>query len=130
MSFAFVPPTGLNDVTHFPSKDILIRKHIQDLLQQIPDYYEDLPSSIGANGYLTLSKGLIIQWGNDTISAATGNSKKVTFPKPFPVSCVYFSPVSNGGINNVYGDGKSNDSVYAWKTSTGDVLFSWFAIGY
>lgn len=40
MSFAFIPATGLNDVTQFPDEDPLIRSHMQTLLQQIPTYID------------------------------------------------------------------------------------------
>jgi len=40
MGFEFVPPTGLNDVTQFPTKDALIRQHLQDFIQQIPTYVD------------------------------------------------------------------------------------------
>jgi len=38
MSFVFNPVTGLNDTTQFPDEDILIRQHLQALIQQIPTY--------------------------------------------------------------------------------------------
>ena len=41
--------------------------------------------SLAANGYVTLSNGLVIQWGSFTCAANT--STTVTFPLAFPTAC-------------------------------------------
>jgi len=80
MSFSFVPPTGLNDTTHFPAKDPLIREHIQKLLQQIPEYYDLLialtnpePNKLfplGSNGRIVFKT---IAYQNKQTSTGTSN---------------------------------------------------------
>ena len=81
--------------------------------------------SKGANGYVKLGNGIIIQWGD-------GYSNPVTFPTPFSSTAVVTgSPTYNGRTQDGHG--------YVWNITTtsfeyrcdNDMLpYRWIAVGY
>lgn len=47
-------------------------------------YITDSGTTVDGQGYIKLSNGVMIQWGNATISASAGNaSGLIVFPEPF-----------------------------------------------
>jgi len=152
MAFAFVPPTGLNDVTNFPTKDTLIRKHIQDLLQQIPDYFEsDLfdTASLNSNGWFKHKKtGFIIQWGRGVTGMSNGIADaQIFFQFAYPNACfgvfVNGEETSNAGTtgsSNVTRQLNANAEVITKNvftirgrniidTNGAQATYKWFSIG-
>lgn len=59
-------------------------------------------SSLGTNGYLTLSNGLMLQWGVYTTSGTEG-SYAISFPTSFPTAC-YTAVATIKGNSNVNTD--------------------------
>lgn len=86
--------------------------------------------SIGANGYIKLPGGLMIQWGSVTGSpAATGT---VNFPTSF--STIYTVVLANSQDNRDTTHTSKSTSSFAYytRTSSGTALggtFDWVAIG-
>lgn len=59
-------------------------------------------SSLGANGYITLSNGLTIQWGSTSTVAGEG-AQSVSFPTPFASAC-FTCVCSLKGLNSTSND--------------------------
>ena len=105
----------------------------------------DVARSLANNGYITLSNGLILQWGRGTASsAASGTSTTVTFATnniAFPTACfavwVNLSNIPTGGVVTAM-SGTLITAVsatsFTWQranTSNQDTFrdFFWFAVG-
>lgn len=105
----------------------------------------DVARSLANNGYITLSNGLILQWGRGTASsAASGTSTTVTFATSniaFPTACfavwVNLSNIPTGGsvagTSGVLITAVSATS-FTWQRSNNSNLDSfrdyfWFAVG-
>lgn len=58
----------------------------------------DTASSFAANGYVTLSNGLVLQWGS--FSAASNATGSITFPTAFPTACFTAQIVQQRGSGN------------------------------
>lgn len=115
MGFQFVPSTGLKDVSQFPDEDPQIREHLQELLDQIPTYYDEQLNSLasasvnymlGGNGYFPIKfkdsqtgvvKEIIIQFGNVNVSAS--QPVIFTFSKEFPNGCLNCI-IGSDGVGN------------------------------
>jgi len=93
----------------------------------------DVARSLTANGYVTLSNGLIIQWGT-TASIGTDSSLAITYPIAFPTATlnVNITPIRSIALS---GQGKSTVSSV---TTTGFTLnngadttkpYYWIALG-
>jgi len=70
--FAFIPSTGLNDVSQFPNKDTLIRQHLQALIQQIPTYVDSqlaLKATVIQPGWIVPT--LVNSWVNYSTTNST-----------------------------------------------------------
>ena len=50
--------------------------------------YVDGTVSKATNGYVTLPNGLIMQWGTSTSTLGANTTGTITFPIPFPTSCL------------------------------------------
>ena len=92
---------------------------------------------LGTNGYQQLPGGLILQWGyvTNTNANAGGAGFTLTFPTPFPNTCVN----AQATVYNAGGNTSSIDAVQiAGLTASTLTVFSrtleanmfWFAIGY
>lgn len=86
--------------------------------------------SKGANGYVKLGNGLIIQWGTST---STSDYKTVTFSIPFSNTNYKLTAIQTSGASNtsdVYVLNKNTTwcqlSEYAQKT----MAYDWIAVGY
>lgn len=91
--------------------------------------YAALAQSIGANGYVTLPGGIIIQWGTDSTNTSP---QSITLPIPFPnnffafVTTMDLDPIPNvAGYASGVIDSLSQFSIA--KSSTHNVF--WMAIG-
>ena len=85
-----------------------------------------LPSSITANGYITLAGGLILQWGGAVCNVA---GTPIAFPKTFPnaVFSLTLSPVANQkrGI----AENTLNTTGFVCYTENNGTQVYWMAIG-
>jgi hypothetical protein len=115
MSFVFDPSTGLLDTTRFPDEDPLIRQHLQELLQQIPDYVDSIFTFLASpDGWVKNSiTGIIEQWGTVTVPNLTSFAQQyvdIPFPTDFTTiyqfTCDIYAedtnsnviPISKGGL--------------------------------
>jgi hypothetical protein len=90
-----------------------------------------------ASGYQKLPSGMIIQWGQDTVTGAT---KNVTFPIAFPNAChIVLMTAINGSTLNansipVVGLTKTTTgfgaNIFATSGAAATQSFSWMAIGF
>lgn len=92
MSFNWVPPTGLNDTSSFPSKDTGFRAHMQALLDQVKTYINTnlvSDNSLQLNGWRRLPDGSTEQWGSSSVLVSAGYiAGTLTFPIAFPTACL------------------------------------------
>ena len=85
------------------------------------------------DGYVKFGNGLIMQWGQETSSAAT---ETVTFPIPFPheclnVTCTDYDNGDTGGIAGVTGiKTLPTTTTVIFSCYDGADTFFWQAIGY
>lgn len=86
--------------------------------------------SLGANGYVRYSSGLILQWGN--AATDSGGTKRITFPISFTVAPQMCAIHSGTAINvNMIINNRSNTYTDVLSSNTSaNIVFSWFAIGY
>lgn len=88
--------------------------------------------SMASTGYVRLPNGLILQWGVGDSAEDTG---KINFPIAFPVALymVNLSETHGGYSGNFYQPswvrGDSTTAAFAYRSTGGIGLFSWFAIG-
>lgn len=71
-----------------------------DLVRGLP---ADFTASLAANGYQKFPSGLLLQWGEDTVThAESGGSVSVTFPVAFPTACrqILLTPRNPSSLNN------------------------------
>ena len=91
-------------------------------------------SSLTANGYSYLPNGLLMQWGNITLTMNATTSNTLSFPVAFPHSCFNVSLTANNATGETM-------ALIAVSTTTATVLgyfsgpvtarnFYWSAIGY
>ena len=96
----------------------------------------DVARSLTNNGYLTLSDGLIIQWG--TGSAVANTTTTVTFPITFPTSCLHvmgtpsYGTASNNCMCTLVSNTTSQAVFQVFDYTNGALLVApkWLAIGY
>lgn len=97
--------------------------------------FVDPAHSIGANGYVKLSSGVLIQWGT-TSSVATNGTAAVSFPITFPNNV--FSVTLGGGNNSAAAkfmsasvqNGSLSASGFTAQNNGGDAnAIMWMAIG-
>lgn len=91
-----------------------------------------LPVVKGANGYITLPNGMILQWGN---ALTVAGSVTITWPKAFPTSLsTAVGCADTAGIVCVFNNGNNNAGTFYTHTSTtgnaASATVRWFAIGY
>lgn len=92
----------------------------------------DATKSLGADGYVKLPGGVILQWGDFT-SSPSGGSTTVSLPISFPSACVfaggqgiYPSATGDGGVPRLRS--KSTSSLSFATDNSGSYI--WFAVGY
>lgn len=94
-------------------------------------------SSLAANGYVTLSNGIIIQWGTGSGNYATNTA--VTFAVSFPSACwsVTSSVMPSDGTTTSFTFGTNTPTLggfnWNWNRtggSAGSATLRWMAIGY
>ena len=88
-------------------------------------------SSIGANGYVTLQGGVIMQWGTVSV-AGNGGTTAVTFPEAFPNNCfnVQLTPQANFTFNNSWAAQSGSTSGFtAYNPASTTQVYYWMAIG-
>lgn len=93
--------------------------------------------SFSANGYQKLPSGAILQWGALTL---TSDDLIVTFPVAFPTLCAAVQVTSDQFVESIVGcAGRSTTNFVAQgydsgtnfnSTTPGNVIVTWFAIGY
>lgn len=89
-------------------------------------------------GWVRFSNGLLIQWGNVTITPVTNTptAKAVTFHTPYTdAPCVFTTAYTTVPGTSVLGDGAANITTtgfdaYVTRTGTTNTGIMWFAIGY
>lgn len=86
---------------------------------------------LSSNGYITLSNGLIMQWGS--VSCDIANSASATFPITFPTTVyILVSTPQSMGTSSQTGDGVSNKTTSGFTQYNGAGtarVFNWYAIG-
>jgi hypothetical protein len=86
-------------------------------------------TSLSTNGYVKLPGGIIIQWGQYSLTAS---GTYVNFPIAFPAACASFVAMSNAAstpsLNNVIVSQFTATQFALWATAGGNT--SWVAIGY
>lgn len=111
--FTFNPPTGLNDVSVYPTaptSEAAAREQIQRGMDQLqtflndvvvedlndkPSTSKDFTNSLSANGYVKLPGGLILQWGNVPVSLNNETRKGIDFNFPIAFKSNVFSVTTN-----------------------------------
>lgn len=85
----------------------------------------DFPALLSVNGYQKLPSGVILQWGEATISGTT----TVTFPIAFPnnAASVVFTIISS--TNQIFLNGAPLGRT-SFSATNGNAVISWFAVGY
>jgi hypothetical protein len=80
------------------------------------------------NGYVTLSNGLIMQWG--VIAVTTLNNTTVTFPIVFPNACftTFTTNIYAGQTYEASSESITTSGFVA--NSYNNISMNWFAIGY
>ena len=89
-------------------------------------------SSFGAHGYQKFGNGLIIQWGQASVSA-NGQNVKATFPITFPNACLQVTRAErySGAVWNYCGFIQSWDSTGVYATNwVAPSTWHYIAIGY
>jgi len=86
-------------------------------------------TSLSTNGYVKLPGGIIIQWGQYSLTAS---GTYVNFPIAFPTACASFVAMSNASgtpsLNNVLASQFTSTQFALWATASGNT--SWIAVGY
>ena len=124
---SYVAKTGLTEFVRH--KNVLHKK----VLDKADDIVGSTSESFADDGYVKLDNGLIMQWGQETVSATT---ETVTFPIEFPTACLnvvataYRSSVT-GGLTNAVGINTlpTTTTVIFNTNSAWDTIF-WQAIGH
>ena len=90
------------------------------------------PASLAANGYQTLSSGVIIQWGSFTSNATPGAATAITFPIAFPATCSAVVPTAGNAGATTASAWFDTATRFGFNARTsGASQFSYFiAIGY
>lgn len=102
------------------------------LLRQI---YTALGKNLSTNGYITLTDGLILQWGTSG-AIASGGSVTITLPITFPNQFLHvYATVVGGGANTVVAyyvlsEVTSLSTTTLRNTSPNGLVARWFAIGF
>lgn len=102
------------------------------LLRQI---YTALGKNLSTNGYITLTDGLILQWGTGG-TIASGGSVTITLPITFPNQFLHvYATVVGGGGNTVtpyyvLSEVTSLSTTTLRNTSPNALVARWFAIGF
>ena len=82
---SYVAKTGLTEFVRH--KNVLHKK----VLDKADDIVGSTSESFADDGYVKLDNGLIMQWGQETVSATT---ETVTFPIEFPTACLNVTATS------------------------------------
>ena len=82
---SYVAKTGLTEFVRH--KNVLHKK----VLDKADDIVGSTSESFADDGYVKLDNGLIMQWGQETVSAST---QTVTFPIEFPTACLNVTATS------------------------------------
>jgi len=101
------------------------------LNQFVNDYSDKGDVLLEPNGYLALSHGIIVQWGN--VSLSQDGTETVTFPVAFPSACVsvMFQGTEDSAsyTNGIYLSSKSASN-FVVKTRSDAQTCYWLALGY
>lgn len=97
---------------------------------RLADSFKGVNQSLTANGFQKIPGGLIIQWGQASLS---GTVAVVTFPIQFPNICTFATTTDSENVPaNVRYSGTSNRTAssvtFTFNATPAD--FFWFAIGY
>jgi hypothetical protein len=123
---SYVAKTGLTEFVRH--KNVLHKK----VLDKADDIVGSTSESFADDGYVKLDNGLIMQWGQETVSATT---ETVTFPIEFPTACLNVTATSyvidtggqteSPGINTLP---TTTQVILNTKSSWGTIF--WQAIGH
>ena len=123
---SYVAKTGLTEFVRH--KNVLHKK----VLDKADDIVGSTSESFADDGYVKLDNGLIMQWGQETVSAST---QTVTFPIEFPTACLNVTATSyvvdtggqthSPGINTLP---TTTQVILNTKSSWGTIF--WQAIGH
>ena len=123
---SYVTKTGLTEFVRH--KNVLHKK----VLDKADDIVGSTSESFADDGYVKLDNGLIMQWGQETVSATT---ETVTFPIEFPTACLNVTATSyvvdtggqthSPGINTLP---TTTQVILNTKSSWGTIF--WQAIGH
>ncbi len=85
--------------------------------------------SLAQNGYQKLPGGLIIQWGNQSVTNISSGT--ITFPVAFPTACRLVT-MTRGGVTNSAVSFSVNPiaSSFDWTSSSTPANYFWIALGY
>ena len=100
---------------------------------QASSFLREAAMSTSANGYIKLSNGLIIQWGEVTNTGSYSTGHSITFPIAFPNACLNMQNTAHR--NGASSTASLNLSIIKSYNSTGaqigrDPGSRWMAIGY
>lgn len=141
MSFNWVPPTGLNNTSSFPSKDTGFRAHMQALLDQVKTFINTSlvnDNSLEPSGWRKLPDGTIEQWGHMTVSAS--ENTYYNFPRAYTqlpfvfttsVHCMDVSTNPRGYYLDV-NPGWTNQFKIRWADVSQDItvrVIYWYSLG-
>ena len=124
---SYVTNTGLTEFVRH--KNVLHKK----VLDKADDIVGSTSESFADDGYVKFGNGLIMQWGQETISAI---SEVVTFPISFPTACLNivgtaYRAAQAGGLTNAIAihtlptrTGATFNTAIVWDT------LMWQAIGH
>ena len=98
--------------------------------------------NLSANGYALLPNGMMLQWGNGSSTGTGARTVNITLPTSFPTAGVACNVTDNTNECNSFGGKLTNNNTLAvyvpaasvgastTPAATGNVSFTWMAIGY
>jgi len=125
----------LSYVTNIGLTEFIRHKNVlhEKILDKTSDTAGSTSKSFADDGYVKLDNGLIMQWGQETISATT---EVVTFPISFPTAClnivasVYLSGDTGGITSELAIHTLPSSTGVTFSTKTNWDTFFWQAIGH
>lgn len=93
------------------------------------DFLRVTAESLGTNGYVTLSNGLIIQWGRKSLTSTGGET--LTWNIPFPTACFMALGVNSTAANAASNitDGTLGTTAWTGIDTGSNGTYHWIAIG-